>query len=94
MYEIAQVTRANTSKVLGLSKDRGHLGVGAKADIAIYDITPDEKSGKKIEKAFLEAAYVLKDGEIVIKNGNVVKEVYGDTIFVNATINEELEAVV
>uniref|UniRef100_A9AA65 Formylmethanofuran dehydrogenase subunit A n=1 Tax=Methanococcus maripaludis (strain C6 / ATCC BAA-1332) TaxID=444158 RepID=A9AA65_METM6 len=92
MYEIAQVTRANSSKVLGLSGDRGHLGVGAKADVSIYDIDPEEKSGKKIEKAFLEAAYVLKNGEIVVKNGNVVKEVYGDTIFVNAEINETLEA--
>ncbi|MBA2850349.1 formylmethanofuran dehydrogenase subunit A [Methanococcus maripaludis] len=92
MYEIAQITRANSSKVLGLSGDRGHLGVGAKADISIYDIDPEEKSGKKIEKAFLEAAYVLKNGDIVVKNGNVVKEVYGDTIFVNAAINESLEA--
>ena len=92
MYEIAQITRANSSKVLGLSGDRGHLGVGAKADISIYDIDPEEKSGKKIEKAFLEAAYVLKNGDIVVKNGNVVKEVYGDTIFVNAEINESLES--
>ncbi|MBB6066997.1 tungsten-dependent formylmethanofuran dehydrogenase subunit FwdA [Methanococcus maripaludis] len=92
MYEIAQITRANSSKVLGLSGDRGHLGVGAKADISIYDIDPEEKSGEKIEKAFLEAAYVLKNGDIVVKNGNVVKEVYGDTIFVNAEINESLEA--
>lgn len=68
------------------------MGVGAKADISIYDIDPEEKSGKKIEKAFLEAAYVLKNGDIVVKNGNVVKEVYGDTIFVNAEINESLES--
>ena len=26
------------TKVLGLSGDRGHLGVGAKADISIYEI--------------------------------------------------------
>ncbi|MCS3900331.1 tungsten-dependent formylmethanofuran dehydrogenase subunit FwdA [Methanococcus voltae] len=92
MYEIAKITRANTSKVLGLSDDRGHLGLGARADIAIYDIDPEEKNGKKIEKAFLEASYAFKDGEIVVKDGNVVKEVFGNTIYVDAKINEELEA--
>ncbi|XRP96688.1 tungsten-dependent formylmethanofuran dehydrogenase subunit FwdA [Methanocaldococcus sp. 16A] len=91
LFEIAKVTRANQAKVLGLSKERGHLGVGADADIAIYEIDPEEKDGKKIEKAFRYAKYVLKRGEVVVKNGNVVKEVFGDTIYVDVKVDESLE---
>jgi len=34
------MTRAGSAKVLGISDTKGHLGVGADADIAIYDIMP------------------------------------------------------
>jgi len=91
LYEIAKITRANQAKVLGLSKEKGHLGVGADADIAIYNINPEEKDAKKIEKAFRYASYVLKKGEVVVKDGNVVKEVYGDTIYVDVKVDESLE---
>ncbi len=91
LYEIAKVTRANQARVLGLSKEKGHLGVGADADIAIYEIDPEEKDGKKIERAFRYAKYVLKRGELVVKDGNVVKEVFGDTIYVDVRVDESLE---
>ncbi|XRO75111.1 tungsten-dependent formylmethanofuran dehydrogenase subunit FwdA [Methanocaldococcus sp. 28A] len=91
LYEIAKITRANQAKVLGLSKEKGHLGVGADADIAIYEINPEEKDGKKIEKAFRYAKYVLKKGELVVKDGNVVKEIFGDTIYVDVKVDESLE---
>ena len=90
LYEIAKVTRANQAKVLGLSETKGHLGVGAEADIAIYAIDPEEKDGKKIEKAFRYAKYVLKGGEIVVKDGNVVKQIFGDTIYVDVQVGEDL----
>jgi len=90
LYEIAKITRANQAKVLGLSETKGHLGVGAEADIAIYAIDPEEKDGKKIEKAFRYAKYVLKRGEIVVKDGNIVKEVFGDTIYVDVQVGEDL----
>src|SRR5271169_6636795 len=35
LYEIATMTRAAPAKLLGLP-DRGHLGVGARADVALY----------------------------------------------------------
>jgi len=35
LYEIAIITRAGTAKALGL-KRKGHLGIGADADIAVY----------------------------------------------------------
>ncbi len=91
LYEIAKVTRANQAKVLGLSKEKGHLGIGADADIAIYEINPEEKDGKKIERAFRYAKYVLKGGKLVVKDGNVVKEIFGDTIYVDVKVDETLE---
>ncbi|WP_048201696.1 tungsten-dependent formylmethanofuran dehydrogenase subunit FwdA [Methanocaldococcus bathoardescens] len=90
LYEIAKVTRANQAKVLGLSETKGHLGVGAEADISIYAIDPEEKDGKKIEKAFRYAKYVLKRGEVVVKDGNIVKQVFGDTIYVDVQVGEDL----
>ncbi|NPA63249.1 MAG: formylmethanofuran dehydrogenase subunit A [Methanococci archaeon] len=90
LYEIAKITRANQAKVLGLSETKGHLGVGAEADIAIYAIDPEEKDGKKIEKAFRYAKYVLKGGDVVVKDGNIVKQIFGDTIYVDVQVGEDL----
>ena len=93
LYEIAIVTRAGTAKALGL-KNKGHLGVGADADIAIYDIDPNKISSERyeeIEKAFSRALYTIKGGEIVVKDGEIVKEVYGKTMWVDVKIDESEE---
>ena len=85
LSELAIVTRANTAKILGL-KDKGHLGVGADADIAIYRIDPSKidvsKDYKKVRKALRKAAYTIKDGIIVVKNGEVVESHLGRTYWV------------
>jgi len=78
LYEIAIITRAATAKSLGL-RNKGHLGVGADADIAIYEFKEDD-----IEGSFSRAKYVLKDGEIVVKDGKVVKAPQGRKFWVNA----------
>jgi formylmethanofuran dehydrogenase subunit A len=86
LYELAIVTRAGQAKALGL-KDKGHLGVGADADIAIYNINPelDDPSKKFVSarKAFERAAYTIKGGEIVVKDGKIVKQVFGKTYWVD-----------
>jgi formylmethanofuran dehydrogenase subunit A len=80
LYELAIVTRAGQAKALGL-KDKGHLGVGADADIAVYNIHPERFNPSKdfvaARKAFGNAAYTSKGGEIVVKDGEVVKQVFG-----------------
>ena len=67
--EVAIVTRAGTAKALGLTR-KGHLGVGADADIAIYDIDPlttdPSKEYKRVKKAFENAKYTIKGGEIAV----------------------------
>ena len=44
-----------------------------------------------IEKAFSRALYTIKGGEIVVKDGEVVKEVYGKTMWVDVKIDEDKE---
>ena len=57
LYEIAIITRAAPARMLGLTR-KGHLGVGADADITIY--TPNSD----IEQMFELPRFVLKAGEI------------------------------
>ncbi|MBN2334945.1 amidohydrolase family protein, partial [Candidatus Bathyarchaeota archaeon] len=92
--EIATVTRAATAKVLGL-KQKGHLGVGADADVSIYNIDPTKwrpSQYLEAEKAFKAAAYTIKGGEVVVKGGDVVATPLGSTFWVNAETPPELEA--
>lgn len=62
LTEIATMTRAAPAKLLGLS-DRGHLGAGALADVAVYE------NGADRARMFRAAALVFKDGELVVRNG-------------------------
>lgn len=72
LYEIAIMTRAGPARALGL-EDRGHLGPGAAADITVY--APDADW----ERMFKTPAYVFKDGELVVRDGELVKVVWGRT---------------
>jgi formylmethanofuran dehydrogenase subunit A len=90
-YEIAIVTRAGQAKALGL-KDKGHLGVGADADVAIYNVNPDvtdpAKECKKVRRAFKHAAYTIKGGEIVVKDDEVVQSLKGRTMWLDVQTSE------
>lgn len=72
LYEIATMTRAAAAQLIGLN-DRGHLGVGAAADITVYTDQEDK------EAMFSKPDCVFKDGELVVKDGKVVKVVWGKT---------------
>ena len=86
LYELAIMTRAGQAKALGLP-NKGHLGVGADADVAIYNINPEKtdiaQKYKSTRRAFKSAAYTIKDGEIVVKDGEIVKQVFGKTYWVD-----------
>jgi len=92
LHEIATITRAATAKSLGLTS-KGHLGVGADADIAIYNIDPRRtdpaKEYKATRKAFARAACTVKDGRIVVKNGEVIRTVQGRTFWTKPEISQE-----
>ena len=70
LYDIAILTRAGPAKVLGL-KNTGHLGVNANANITVYSEIEDK------EKMFENPYMVIKDGEIVVKNGKIQKVLNG-----------------
>jgi formylmethanofuran dehydrogenase subunit A len=93
-HEIATVTRAGTAKALGLEQ-KGHLGLGADADVAIYDINPEtvdpSKEYKAITKTFSRAAYTIKGGEVVVKDGEIVRPVQGKTFWVDIKLSSPIQ---
>ena len=70
LVEIATMTRAAPARLLGL-EDRGHLGPGAVADVAVY---ADERDRAKMFRA---AALVFKDGELLVRDGAVTHYRWG-----------------
>jgi formylmethanofuran dehydrogenase subunit A len=94
LYEIAVMTRAGQAKALGL-KNKGHLGIGADADIAIYNVNPEltdpSRKYKTVRRAFKRAAYTIKNGEIVAKNGEILKPVEGATMWLDVETSEPVK---
>jgi formylmethanofuran dehydrogenase subunit A len=92
--EIATVTRVGQAKILGL-KQKGHLGVGADADVAVYDVNPElvdsSRKYKTVRRAFRKAAYTIKGGEVVVKDGEIVKPVYGKTFWLDVKTSLPME---
>jgi formylmethanofuran dehydrogenase subunit A len=84
LYEIAIMTRAGPARSLGLA-DRGHLDIGAAADITVYRDDPDR------EKMFRTPEYVFKDGELVAREGRIVKVVRGATHVVRPDFDRGIE---
>jgi formylmethanofuran dehydrogenase subunit A len=85
LYEIAIITRAGTARALGL-KNKGHLGVGADADVTMYAPSDDR------EAMFAHPRYVLKDGEIVVRDGQLVTERPGRTLYVEPPYDQAIKA--
>ena len=94
--DIAITTRSAPAKILGL-ENRGHLGIGANADVAVYDIEPENFDATKasnaavVEDVLTRAAYTIKDGEVVVKDGKIVKIVPSRHMWTNVTGFEEQE---
>jgi formylmethanofuran dehydrogenase subunit A len=85
LYEIAIITRAGPARLLGL-KHKGHLGVGADADITIYAKDEDR------EKMFATPRYVIKDGRVIVEDGHIREETYGRTFYVAPAYDQAIEA--
>lgn len=74
--EIAVMTRGAPAKLLGLD-DRGHLGAGAIADIAVY------RKGQDVQTMFRDAALVFKNGDLVVQDGVVTHYRWGRALRLN-----------
>jgi formylmethanofuran dehydrogenase subunit A len=64
LNEIAIITRAGPARRLGL-RDKGHLGIGADADVTIYHDRADR------EEMFSTPRYVIKGGELAVDDGEL-----------------------
>ncbi len=87
LYEIAIITRAGPARLLGLT-EKGHLGVGADADITIYDEDDDK------EKMFSTPRYVIKDGELIIEDHEFRADHEGRVLHVAPDYDQSIEQVI
>ncbi|RUU69528.1 formylmethanofuran dehydrogenase subunit A, partial [Mesorhizobium sp. M7A.T.Ca.TU.009.01.1.2] len=81
--EIAIMTRAAPAKLLGLT-DRGHLGAGATADIAVY------RRDRSIAKMLGQAAYVFKDGDLVVQDGEIIHYRWGKALRLKPPVDKAM----
>ncbi len=84
LHEIAIITRAGPARLLGLTS-KGHLGVGADADITIYDEHEDK------EKMFSLARYVIKGGRLFINDHEFREDFDGRILHVSPQYDAGVE---
>jgi formylmethanofuran dehydrogenase subunit A len=84
LSEIAIITRAAPARILGL-KHKGHLGIGADADITIYS-----KSENR-EDMFACPRCVIKEGEVIVEEGSIRRDAFGRTLYVSPAYDPEVE---
>ncbi|HLJ97413.1 MAG TPA: formylmethanofuran dehydrogenase subunit A, partial [Gemmataceae bacterium] len=84
LSEIAILTSAGPARALGLTH-KGHLGVGADADLAIFNQTKD------VAQMFAYPRYVIKGGEVVLEEGEIRKIVEGKGLLVHPSFDKQVE---
>ena len=81
LSEIAIITRSGPARLLGLSQ-KGHLGVGADADITVY------REDENRETMFSVPRYVIKDGQIVVEDFEIRNVVHGRTLMTSREFDD------
>jgi formylmethanofuran dehydrogenase subunit A len=87
LSEIAIITRAAPARLLGLAS-KGHLGVGADADITIYEEQADK------ERMFSAPRFVIKDGVPIIEDHEFRTDHEGRLIHVAPDYDPGIEQVI
>jgi len=85
LYDVAIVTAAGPARALGLTQ-KGHLGVGADADVTIYPAKPAADG-----VLFSYPRYVLKAGEIVVEEGEIRAVTDGREFIVKPAFDDRIE---
>ncbi|MEM9411627.1 MAG: formylmethanofuran dehydrogenase subunit A, partial [Planctomycetota bacterium] len=85
LNEIAIITRAGPAKLLGL-KNKGHLGIGADADITVYS------PNRNYETMFAWPHLVVKGGDLVVEDGEFRQTSNGKLISVHANYDQGYDA--
>ena len=86
LNEIAIITRAAPARRLGL-REKGHLGIGADADVTIYHDRADR------EEMFATPRYVIKAGEVVVEEGELRRSPDGLLLSSRAGFDPEVSRV-
>jgi formylmethanofuran dehydrogenase subunit A len=84
LNEIAIVTRAGPARLLGLAS-KGHLGVGADADVTLYMPDPDWS------RMFATPRYVIKAGVVVVEEGHLRRAPDGRRLHVRPAYDAAIE---
>lgn len=84
LNEIAIVTRAGPARLLGL-RDKGHLGVGADADVTIY------ARSDNLAEMFSTPRYVIKAGTLVVEEGQLRRAPQGRRLRVQPAYDAAVE---
>ena len=84
LSEIAIVTRAGPARLLGLAR-KGHLGVGADADVTVYSRDAD------ITRMFETPRFVIKGGTLVVEEGQLRRVPTGERLSVRPGYDRAVE---
>lgn len=84
LYEIAIISSAGPARALGMPQ-KGHLGIGADADVTIYNEEADAS------KMFGHPRYVIKGGEVVVEEGDIRQLNNGREFIVQPAYDEKIE---
>ena len=85
LNDICIITRAGPAKILGLDH-KGHLGPGADADITIYEPHENKQTMFELPK------YVIKDGRILVEQGEIRDTTFGKTLHVAPAHDRDRES--
>jgi formylmethanofuran dehydrogenase subunit A len=83
LSEIAIITRVGLARLLGL-RTKGHLGVGADADVTVY-MADDNRA-----TMFSTPRYVVKDGVLVVEEGQLRRAPTGHRLHVRPPFDESV----
>jgi len=84
LSEIVIITSAGPARSLGLTQ-KGHLGVGADADVTIYE---EKAAGRELCHS---PRYVIKGGEVVVEEGQIRRIVEGREFVVRPPFEDQIE---
>ncbi|NHI82749.1 MAG: formylmethanofuran dehydrogenase subunit A [Candidatus Thorarchaeota archaeon] len=91
LYEVAITTRAAPARILGFSM-KGHLGIGADADIAILDSKTEDtdlsKKPNRIIRLFERTYQTYLGGQKVAQKGKVLTTPYGHVSTIHPVLDE------
>ncbi len=82
--EIAIITRAGPARLLGLA-GKGHLGVGADADVTIYSRQDN------VAEMFATPRHVVKGGSLVVEEGHLRRAPAGGRLYVRPEFDASIE---